>query len=637
MSDRPRRTAKTDQLDAHRHRNTGEALTSDTGTKIADDQRSLRAGRRGPMLLQDTRFYRKQSQFSRERIPEKVVHARGFGVHGSFELHTSLSDVTCAHFLSEPGTVTPVFVRFSNFIGSRGSKDTAIDVRGFATKFYTLEGNYDSLALSFGVFIVQDPMKFADFVHSIKPDPATDVPQAASAHDTFWDYVTCNQESAHMVMWLMSMRGRPRSWRMMEAWPINTMRLVDAEGRSTFARFVWKPELGVHSLLLDEANVLGGVDPDYHRNDMIEAITSGAYPRYELGVQLIAEEEQSSFDPSTLVPGIAMTDDPVLQGRSFAYRDTDYHRLGTANLNHIPINQPITGVHDNARDGFVRHRIDTDAVDYGRNALADDTPAQTPAAEGGYAEPATPVEGRVTREVQSAGFDDHFSQARMYWNSLSEIERDDLLQTFAYHLGKVASADVRARTVEMFCNVDRDLACALADEIGVDRPAGDHIDHDLTSPTLSSMDTESSAATLRVGVLVGDGFDDSEVGPVLQAVEDAGAVVHVVGGRLGTVTATSGATLTVDETVITGHPALYDALYVVGGTDLDQRRFDESIAEFVRQAHRYLKPIAVAATGQGQAALPADADRAGVFEPGDADIAETFVAALARHRVWERG
>lgn len=678
MSDHPRRTAKTDQLDAHRHRNTGEALTSDTGTKIADDQRSLRAGRRGPMLLQDTRFYRKQSQFSRERIPEKVVHARGFGVHGSFELHTSLSEVTCAHFLSEPGTVTPVFVRFSNFIGSRGSKDTAIDVRGFATKFYTREGNYDSLALSFGVFIVQDPMKFADFVHSIKPDPATDVPQAASAHDTFWDYVACNQESAHMVMWLMSMRGRPRSWRMMEAWPINTMRLVDAEGRSTFARFVWKPELGVHSLLLDEANVLGGVDPDYHRNDLIEAIESGAYPRYELGVQLIAEEdehaydfdilddtkfwpeeqipvrtvgtmtldrltddffaeeEQSSFDPSTLVPGIAMTDDPVLQGRSFAYRDTDYHRLGTANLNHIPINQPITGVHDNARDGFVRHRIDTDTVDYGRNALADDTPAETPAAEGGYAEPATPVAGHVTREVQSAGFEDHFSQARMYWNSLSDLERDDLLQTFAYHLGKVASAETRTRTVEMFCNVDRDLACALADEIGVDRPAGDHVDSDLTSPALSIMDTESSAATLRVGVLVGDGFDEHEVGPVLEAVEGADAVVHVVGGRLGTVTATGGATLTVDETVITGHPALYDALYVVGGTDLDQRRFDEAIAEFVRQAHRYLKPIAVAATGQGQAALPADADRAGVFGPGDEDIPERFVAALARHRVWER-
>src|SRR5690625_3086368 len=282
---------KQEQLKMFKHQNTGpgKKMTSDTGFKISNDRWSLRAGKRGPTLLQDFHFYRKQSRFNRERIPEKVVHARGFGVHGYFELEKSLRDVTRAHFLQEPGTRTPVFVRFSTFIGSRGSKDTAVDVRGFATKFYTQEGNYDNLALSFPVFVMKDAMQFADFTHAVKPNPKTDVPQAAAAHDTLWDYVANNQESAHFIMWLMSMRGRPRSWRMMESWPVNTFRMINAEGESTYCRFVWKPELGVHSLLLEEANIIGGVDPDFHRHDMIEAIEKGAYPKFGLGVQLISE------------------------------------------------------------------------------------------------------------------------------------------------------------------------------------------------------------------------------------------------------------------------------------------------------------------------------------------------------------
>lgn len=288
--------AKTEQLDQYRAQNTGKPLTSDSGVKVSNDQRSLRAGKRGPGLLEDTHFYRKQSHFNRERIPEKVVHARGFGVHGEFELQKSLSDVTMAHFLQEPGTKTPVFVRFSNFIGSRGSKDTAIDVRGFATKFYTQEGNYDSLALSFAAFIIKDAMKFVDFTHAVKPHPDTDIPQAAAAHDTLWDFVANNQESAHMIMWLMSMRARPRSWRMMEGWPINTFRLINEKGASTYARFVWKPVLGVHGLLLEETNVIGGVDPDFHRKDMIEAIANGAYPEYHLGVQLIGDDKEFDYD-----------------------------------------------------------------------------------------------------------------------------------------------------------------------------------------------------------------------------------------------------------------------------------------------------------------------------------------------------
>src|SRR5690625_3899647 len=361
------------QLNRYRHQNTGpgKKMTSDSGFKISNDEWSLRAGRRGPTLLQDFHFYRKQSRFNRERIPEKVVHARGFGLYGEFETYKSMKHVTRAHFLGETGRKTPVFCRFSNFIGSKGSKDTAVDIRGFAVKFYTQEGNYDMLSLQFPVFILADAMKFMDVTHAVKPNPKTDVPQATVAHDRFWDYVISNPESAHMVMWLMSMRGRPRSWRMMDGWPINTFWFINEQGKGTYVRFKWIPKLGVHSLLIDEANIIGGVDPDFHRRDMIEAVKKGAYPEYELGVQLIAkedehkfdfdvlddtklwpeeivpveaigkltlnrlvdnffaEEEQSSFDPASLVPGIDMTNDPVLQGRSFAYRDTDYHRLGS--------------------------------------------------------------------------------------------------------------------------------------------------------------------------------------------------------------------------------------------------------------------------------------------------------------------
>jgi len=460
-----RENSKTKQLQQYRVKNTGQQMTSDAGLKVANNQWSLRAGSRGPLLFQDTHFYKKQSHFHRERIPEKVVHARGFGVHGEFECTRSMKAYTKAGFLQEAGCKTPVFVRFSTFIGSRGSKDTAIDVRGFATKFYTKEGNYDNLGLSFPVFILQDPLKFADVVHAIKPNPVTDVPQAAAAHDNFWDYVANNQESAHFIMWLMSGRGRPRSWRMMEGYPINAFLFVNEQGEASFVRFVWKPVLGVHSLQLEEANIIGGVDPDFHRHDLIEAIEKKVYPQYSLGVQLIpkedefkydfdlydvtklwpeelvpvqiigkmtlnrltdnyfAESEQSSFDPANLVPGIAFSNDPVLQGRTFAYRDTDYHRLGTGNIESIPINQPLVNTYYNQRDGYVRHRIDVDRVNYHRNSLAHNTPAEVPPEEGGYVHYPEKVEGHITRERPSESFGDYFSQARLFYNSMSAAKK----------------------------------------------------------------------------------------------------------------------------------------------------------------------------------------------------------------------
>jgi len=675
----PADNRKTDQLDDHRKKNTGQPLTSDTGAKISNDQQSLRAGRRGPTLLQDTHFYRKQSRFNRERIPEKVVHARGFGVHGEFELQKSMRHVTKADFLQEPGTKTPVFVRFSNFIGSKGSKDTAVDVRGFATKFYTQSGNYDSLALSFGVFIIKDAMKFADLTHAIKPNPITDVPQAAAAHDSFWDYVANNQESAHMVMWLMSMRGRPRSWRMMQGWPINTFRLINEQGESTFARFVWKPLLGVHGLLLEEANILGGVDPDYHRHDLIEAIERGAYPEYELGVQLIAEEdefkfdydllddtklwpeevvpietlgkmtlnrlvgnffaeeEQSSFDPSTLVPGIDFSNDPVLQGRSFAYRDTDYHRLGTGNINEIPINQPLAEARYNHRDGYVKHRIDSDFVTYHNNSLAENTPAETPPEEGGFSHYPGKVDGQITRELPSETFDDHFSQARLFWNSMSAVERKDLIKTFSYHLGKVKSQSVRQQTVDMFVNVDKDMASMIADNIGVERPSGQHVTMTEASPALSIDNTSYSASTQRVGMLIGNGFEDAEVQATLDALEKNGVFLHAISDKLGKVTGANGMEVKIDETFITAHPVLFDSYYIVGGSSDEQTLFDQNVMEFFRQAYRFFKPIGIAATAGGYLELPDKSKPDGVIMAAEeADFPESFVAAVARQRFWDR-
>ena len=607
------------------------------------------------------------------------MHARGFGVHGEFELHKSLKHVTKAHFLGEPGTKTPTFVRFSTFIGSKGSKDTAIDVRGFATKFYTEEGNYDSLALSFGVFIIQDAMKFADFTHAIKPNPKTAVPQAASAHDTLWDFVANNQESAHMIMWLQSMRARPRSWRMMEAWPINTFRLINAEGKSTFARFVWKPVLGVHGLLLEEADILGGVDPDFHRHDMISAIESGAFPQYELGVQLIAEEdefnydfdilddtkfwpeevvpveivgtmtlnrlvdnafaeeEQSSFDPATLVPGIEFSNDPVLQGRSFAYRDTDYHRLGTANINNIPINQPITEVNNNQRDSYVRHQIDTDLVTYHKNSLADNTPSDATSETAKAQDYPAKVEGNVTRDLPSQNFDDHFSQSRMFWNSMSAVEQQDIIKSFSYHLGKVKDPSIRQQTVDMFVNVDKEMANAIADNVGVNRPEGTHVDVDDSSPALSMTNSVHSAKTQTVAVLIGDGFHDAEVQETLKVLKENGAMVHVVSDKLGTVTGTGGMELPVDATFVITHPALFDSYYVVGGTSQDNTMFDEHVKEFTRMAYKFFKPLGVAITGASYLEHLDGASLSGVIQAAETDnFPEAFVDAIAQQRFWDR-
>jgi len=673
---------KQEQLSMYKHRNTGpgKKLTSDSGFKISNDRWSLRAGKRGPTLLQDTTFYRKQSRFSRERIPEKVVHARGFGLYGHFEAYRSLEHITKAHFLGKAGRKTPVFVRFSNFIGSKGSKDTAVDIRGFATKFYTKEGNYDMLALQFPVFIIMDAMKFMDMVHAVKPNPKTDVPQATIAHDRAWDYIANNKEAAHMIMWLMSMRGRPRSWRMMAGWPINTFRFINSEGKSTYVRFKWIPKLGVHSLLLEEANTIGGIDPDFHRRDIIEAVKKGAFATYELGVQLIAEEdefkygfdilddtklwpeevipvekigqltldrfvdnffaeeEQSSFDPASIVSGIDFTNDPVLQGRTFAYRDTDYHRLGsTGNINEIPVNQPISEVNTNKRDSYSKYRIDVDEIAYHKNSLADNTPAESTFQEGGYVTYPTKVSGHVTRERPSESFYDYFSQARLFWNSLSQIEKQDLVNTFIYHLQYVESKSVREQNVQMWANVDHEMACIIADNIGVERPKQTNVNVTASSPALSQMNTPFLAATQRVAVLIGNDFPEREVMATIQTLKEKGVFVHIVSQALGYIKGNSGGQLKVDDTFLTKSSVLYDSIYVVGGKVHKQANFAEMITEWVNEAYQHYKPIGVATSGDPYIHASDKNNLDGViFAKQTTNFPDAFVEAVAKQRFWHR-
>lgn len=535
------------------------------------------------------------------------------------------------------------------------------------------------LSLQFPVFILADAIKFMDVTHAVKPNPNTDVPQATVAQDRFWDYVANNQESAHMVMWLMSLRGRPRSWRMMEGWPINTFRFINKEGKSTFVRFVWKPILGVHSILLDEANIIGGVDPDFHRHDIIEAIEKGVYPEYELGVQLIAdkdefkydfdvldatklwpeevvpvdiigkltlnklvdnffaEEEQSSFDPASLVPGIGVTNDPVLQGRLLAYRDTDYHRLGTGNINEIPINKPISQVNINNRDSYSKYRIDTDYVTYHENSLANNTPAETPPEEGGYIHYPEVLEGQVTREPPSESFNDHFSQARLFWNSLETFEKEDLVNTFIYHLQSVKSQSIRQQNVDMWVNVDKKMACEIAYNIGIEKPKGNNVPVSESSPALSMANTPHYACTQKVAVLIGNGFNGSEVTNVLNSLKDSGVFVDIISEKIGTIIGNDGTKLKVENTFITKKPVLYDSIYVVGGDADNHNKFNQDVNKFYEEAYLHYKPIGIATTGQPYMILEPNNNFSGViFATNNVNFENEFISAIAQQRFWDR-
>ncbi|MGE3910849.1 MAG: catalase, partial [Chloroflexota bacterium] len=458
--------------------------------------------------LEDFILREKITSFDHERIPERVVHARGAGAHGYFELYEPMTEYTSAGFLQDPAVKTPVFVRFSTVAGSRGSLDTARDVRGFAVKFYTQEGNFDIVGNNIPVFFIQDAIKFPDVIHAVKPEPRNEIPQAQSAHDTFWDFVWLSPETTHMIMWIMSDRAIPRSYRMMEGFGVNSYRFVNAQGKAHLVKFHWKPLLGVHSLAWNESLKLGGYDPDFHRRDLWEAIESGAYPEWEFGVQLIPEEdqlkydfdpldatklvpeeiipvrrigkltlnrnpdnyfaetEQVAFDVGNLVPGIDFSNDPLLQGRAFSYVDTQLTRLGGPNFHEIPINRAVAPVHNGQRDGFHRHTINTGRTSYQPNSLSGGCPFQAGKLPEGFESYAERIEGHKIRE-RSESFRDHFSQATLFWNSQSDAEKDHIVLALRFELGKVETRHVRERMVDLLTNVDLDLAKRVAEGIGV--------------------------------------------------------------------------------------------------------------------------------------------------------------------------
>ena len=671
--------SKNEQLEMFRSKdNENKVMTTNQGLKISEDEFSLKAGSRGPTLMEDFHFREKVMHFDHERIPERVVHARGFGAHGVFEVYESMRPYTKAKFLQDPNVKTPVFVRFSTVIGFRGSKDTARDVRGFATKFYTQEGNYDLVANNMAPFFMQDAIKFPDFIHANKPEPNNEIPQATAAHDTFWDWITQNQESAHMVMWAMSDRAIPRSFRMMEGFGVNTFRFINEEGKAHFVKFHWKPLLGVHSLLQAEAAKIGGEDPDFNRRDLWDNIEMGNYPEFELGVQLLEEKDEFSFDfdildptklwpeedvpvriigkmtlnrnvdnffaeieqvafhPGNVVPGIDLSNDPLLQGRLFSYLDTQLIRLGGPNFHEIPINRPVCPFHNNQRDGYGRRTINVGNVAHHRNAMANNSPYPVSEEAGGYVHYQEKVEGNKIR-ARSESFNDHFSQATLFWNSMSAPERKHIIDAFAFEAGKVKDKCIKQRVVDMFTNVDLELGKAIANKIGATPPTTCGSTVMKASPALSQANTVKTARTRKVAVIIAEGFDYNQVDAVIKALQAEGAQAAIISDKIGMITSSNGIQMEAAKSFITDSSVIFDAVYIDGGKNADACFIMEA-CKFIKEAFMHYKPIA--GTNEGKTWIENEkmGNSLGVFlgYAGNHEFIGQFIQGVASHRFWDR-
>ena len=678
-------------LDRVRVDSTARALTTNMGVPVADNQNSLKAGLRGPTLLEDFILREKITHFDHERIPERVVHARGSAAHGYFECYQPMTEVTRASLFAEAGKRTPVFTRFSTVIGERGSTDTARDIRGFAVKFYTDQGNWYQVVNYIPVFFIQDAMKFPDLVHAAKPEPHFAMPQASTAHDTFWDFVSLMPESTHVLMWAMSDRGIPRSYRMMQGFGVHTFRLVNARGKSTFVKFHWNPVAGTHSLDWDEAVKISGADPDFHRRDLWEAIEAGAYPEWELCFQMFSEKqaesfsfdvldstkiipeelvpltpvgkmvlnrnpdyffgetEQVAFCTANVVPGIDFSNDPLLAGRNHSYQDTQISRLGGPNFHEIPINASVAQVHNNQRDGMHRQAINRGRVAYEPNSLGGGCPFQAGAA--GFTSFREPIEADKVRGKPEK-FAEHYLQATLFWNSQTDVEKAHIVRAFRFELSRVQVPAIRKRMVASLANVDDDLAERVAEGLGIEvpeplpraikRPPRPEIDR---SPPLSlfARPGDGSIRTRRVAIFVADGVD----GAAAQALHDGllaqGAVPRYVGARLGTVTGADGVAIEVDATFENMPSVLYDAAAVPGGKQAIIMLGGLGHAmEFLKDQYRHAKPIlALGEAGDllESAGIPSVLP-SGEPDPGlivrkqaDAeDVLPDFVTAIGQHR-----
>ncbi len=659
--------AKINDLAQNTENSAGEYLTTNQGLRINDNQNSLKAGERGATLLEDFILREKITHFDHERIPERIVHARGAAAHGFFQVYESQSALTKAGFLQDPKVKTPVFVRFSTVAGSRGSTDLARDVRGFAVKFYTQEGNFDLVGNNMPVFFIQDAIKFPDLIHAVKPEPHNEIPQAASAHDTFWDFISLMPESAHMIMWVMSDRAIPRSYRMMEGFGVHTFRFVNEKGKARFVKFHWKPLLGVHSVAWDEAQKISGKDPDFHRRDLWESIENGDFPEWEFGVQIVEEKDEHKFDfdlldptkiiPEELVPvqrigkltlnrnpdnffaeteqvafhvghvvsGIDFTNDPLLQGRLFSYTDTQLKRLGSPNFHEIPINRPIAPVHNNQRDAHMRQTINQGRVAYEPNTLGGGCPMQAGADAGGFTTYAEKIDARKVR-ARSESFFDHFSQAALFFNSQSAPEQDHIVNALRFELGKVETVSIRERMLYLLAQIDKTLASRVAEGLGMsvpaklDSPLNQSVPADAnpkqfqskpvtkavgTSPALSMANTvKDSIKTRKIAVLAADGFDEAALAAMKKALIGAGAQVKIIAPRGGTLKGDKGGALAIDHSLLTCASVLFDAVYVTGGEQsVAALKAEADAIHFVNEAYKHCK--AIAATGAGVELLTA--------------------------------
>jgi catalase len=672
-------------LDRVRVDSGGRALTTNMGTQVGDNQNSLKAGLRGPTLMEDFILREKITHFDHERIPERIVHARGSGAHGYFEAYDSLKSVTRAAPFAAKGKKTPVFVRFSTVAGERGSFDLARDVRGFAVKFYTDEGNWDIVGNNIPVFFIQDAMKFPDLVHAVKPEPHHAMPQAASAHDTFWDFVSLMPESAHMLMWVMSDRAIPRSYRMMQGFGVHTFRLINEAGESRFCKFHWTPVAGTHSVVWDEAVKINGADPDFHRRDLWETIEAGVFPEWELGLQIFteaqaekfsfdvldatklvpeevvpvqpvgrmvlnrnpdnffAETEQVAFGTMNLIPGIDTSNDPLLQGRHHSYFDTQLSRLGGPNFHELPINAPVAQVHNNQRDGMHRQSIARGRVAYEPNLLGGGCPFQ--AGLRGFTSFPAPVQDDKVRGKPEK-FADHFTQARLFWKSQTPVEQNHIVGAYRFELTKVQPHAIRERVLSMLMNVDGELAQCVADGLGIELPAAQERVLEKpakpeveSSPSLSLFKRpgELGAKTRHVALLVADGIDADSLRAMHASLVKAGAVPRFLGVRLGQVQPSSGAPIHVEASLEIAPSVLWDAV-VIPANDQALAELGQAI-EFVKDQYRHCKTIlalgdesALFAAAALPLSLPDGGDDPGLLlgEPSK------FLAALGKHRHFAR-
>ncbi|MEV7360345.1 catalase [Kitasatospora sp. NPDC091276] len=689
--------AKDAALDAFRAPDPDGPLTTDQGVRVDDTDNSLLVGDRGPTLLEDFHLREKLTHFDHERIPERVVHARGAGAYGFFEPYESLAGFTCADFLQEAGRRTPVFVRFSTVQGPRGSADTVRDVRGFATKFYTRHGNYDLVGNNMPVFFIQDAVKFPDFVHAVKPEPQNEIPTGASAHDTFWDFCSLQPESTHMLMWVMSDRAIPRSYRMMQGFGVHTFRLVNRDGRGTFVKFHWRPRLGVCSQVWDEAQITAGRDPDFHRRDLWEAIAAGDFPEWELGVQLVtakdefafpfdlldptklipeelvpvrpvgrmvldrnpqnffAETEQVAFHTANVVPGIDFTNDPLLQGRNFSYLDTQLIRLGGPNFGQLPVNRPLADVRTNQRDGYGQQVVHP-GTSYAPNSVGGGCPFTMGGGhlpEGVFQHYQERVNGRAIRR-RSPSFADHYSQAALFWRSMAGWEQRHITAAFAFELGKVGDEEVRRRMVGNLVRVDPDLAAEVARRIGVPEPQpapedraaarGGEAAVPRVSPALSLENLRGSGIrTRKVAVLTAPGVDGGQVRAAHERLGAQGAVVETLAAHGGHVAARGGDPLPVDRPLPTTASVLYDAVVVPDGAG-PALAADPDAVRFLAEALRHGKPAALLGSGVELAragGCDAPGGLAGVTlhdlrEPADPALWDGFARLVEQHRFPER-